>query len=245
MHKGVIMKNEIIVKDISEIDLKHTFFHYTNKENINSIFKNGLEPRIGESSLYVEKTPKVFFAEGEKGIITIMDVWLKWLTGKSSTSRFKYWLGTAIYMKLPFCIKSIPNNMVKKSLLSKEKRIATYAKMRNILNNSVFLILDLEENVDFDYSDIDEVKATYYESFLKLLYPNTSNFQDYRMEYWNMHTYTNKIISPTKISLLKAKNDYNANNILTNIIEKNLEFVKNNCEFLYEYYVYFKDLEKC
>ena len=40
-----------------------------------------------------------------------MDVWLKWLTGKISTGKFKYWLGTAIYMKIPFCIKSIPNNI--------------------------------------------------------------------------------------------------------------------------------------
>ncbi len=107
------MYKDLIVKDISQIDLKHSFFHYTNKSNLDSIIKNGLEPRIGENSLYVEKTPKVFFAEGEKGIITIMDVWLKWLTRKISTGKFKYWLGTVIYMRLPFCIKSIPNNMVK------------------------------------------------------------------------------------------------------------------------------------
>lgn len=77
------MGKGIIVKDISQIDLKHSFFHYTNKQNLDSIVKNGLEPRIGENSLYVEKTPKVFFVKGEKGIITIMDVWLRWLTSKS------------------------------------------------------------------------------------------------------------------------------------------------------------------
>ena len=76
------MKNNIISRDISQIDLSQTFFHYTNMKNLKTILKNGLEPRIGENSLYVEKTPKVFFVEGEKGIITIMDVWLKWLTGK-------------------------------------------------------------------------------------------------------------------------------------------------------------------
>ena len=76
------MEKDLIVKDISQIDLKHSFFHYTNKQNLDTILKNGLEPRIGENALYVEKTPKIFFAEGEKGIVTIMDVWLKWLTGK-------------------------------------------------------------------------------------------------------------------------------------------------------------------
>lgn len=99
------MYKDLIVKDISQIDLNHSFFHYTNKSNLDSIIKNGLEPRIGENSLYVEKTPKVFFAEGEKGIITIMDVWLKWLTGKISTGKFKYWLGTVIYMSYLFALK--------------------------------------------------------------------------------------------------------------------------------------------
>ena len=160
---------------------------------------------------------------------------------KNCTGKFKYWLGTAIYMRIPFCIKSIPNNMVKKSLLSKEKRFMAYSKMKNILDNSVFLILDLEENIDFDYSDIDEVKSIYYESFLKLLYPSTSNLKDNKMEYWNMHTYSNKVIDSSKISLLKDHSNYIANNILIGIIEKNIEYVKTNCEFLYEYYLYIRD----
>lgn len=235
------MYKDLIVKDISQIDIKHAFFHYTNKQNLDTILKNGLEPRIGENSLYVEKTPKVFFAEGEKGIITIMDVWLKWLTGKMNTSKFKYWLGTAIYMKIPFCIKSIPNNMVKKSLASKEKRLKTYAKMKGILDNSIFLVLDLEENIDFDYNDIDEVKKTYYESFLKLLYPSDSDLKDNKMEYWNMHTYSNKTIDPQKIALLKNQDNYSANNILVSIIEKDIDYIKTNYKFLYEYYIYLQN----
>lgn len=239
------MKRDIIVKDISQIDLKHSFFHYTSKQNLDTIIKNGLEPRIGENSLYVEKTPKVFFAKGEKGIITIMDVWLKWLTGKISTGKFKYWLGTAIYMKIPFCIKSIPNYLVKKSLSSKEKRYKAYAKMKEIMDNSIFLILNLEENIDFDYNDIDEVKMTYYESFLKLLYPSDSDIKDKRMEYWNMHTYSNKTIDSKKISLLKENNNDNANDILINIIERNIEYIRDNYEFLYEYYTYIQNQKSC
>lgn len=90
------MENNFLCKDISEINLEHSYFHYTNKQSLYTIFKNGLEPRIGENSLYVEKTPKVFFVEGEKGIITIMDVWLKWLTSKSSC--------TNLYIGLELCI---------------------------------------------------------------------------------------------------------------------------------------------
>ena len=113
------MENNFLCKDISEINLEHSYFHYTNKQNLYTIFKNGLEPRIGENSLYVEKTPKVFFVEGEKGIITIMDVWLKWLTSKSSCNKFIYWFGT-MYMRIPFCIKCIPNYIVKRNLKDNE-----------------------------------------------------------------------------------------------------------------------------
>lgn len=231
------MKNNFLSKDISEIDLKHSFFHYTDKHNVNSIFKNGLEPRIGKNSLYVEKTPKVFFVEGELGIITIMDVWLRWLTSQSGVNKFIYWLGT-FYMKTPFCIKCIPNYVVKRNLKSIKKRNKVYEKMNKILNDSVFFILNLVENEDFDYNDIDEVKSTYYESFLKLLYPHNSNIKNLKMEYWNMHTFKNKLISPQKISLLKMQNDFSANKILTKIIETNMDYIKNNCEFLMEYYNY-------
>lgn len=238
------MKRNIIVKDISQIDIKHTFFHYTNKKNLDTILEKGLEPRIGENSLYVEKTPKVFFMEGEKGIVTIMDVWLRWLTAKSGVNKFVYWLGT-FYMRIPFCIKIIPNNIVKKKLKNTKKRNKVYKKMKYILDNSIFLILDLEENIDFDYNDIDEVKNTYYSSFLKLLYPSNSNLKDSKIEYWNMHTYSNKIIEAEKISLLKENNNDNANDILINIIEKNMKYIQDNHEFLYEYYIYIQNSKSC
>ena len=228
----------ILSKDISKIDMSNNFFHYTNKNNLDSIIKNGLQPRIGKNSLYVEKSKKVFFVQGENGILTIMDVWLKWLTSKSGINNQIYCLGT-LYMRMPLCIKSIPNYVVSRSLKNKNKRIKVFKQMKNILDDSVFLILDLKENVDFSYNDIDEVKNTYYESFLRLLYPDTSNIKDKKIEYWNMHTFSNKEIDSSKISLLKDQNDYSASVILKKLIENNIEYVKSNHDFLYEYYNYF------
>lgn len=169
-----------------------------------------------------------------------MDVWLRWLTSKCGTSKFVYWLGT-FYMRTPFCIKNIPNNIVKKKLKNIKKRNMIYEKMKNILDNSIFLILDLKEDIDFSYNDIDEVKNTYYSSFLKLLYPSDSNLRNPKIEYWNMHTYSNKIIEVAKISLLKDNNNDNANDILINIIERNIKYIKDNHEFLYEYYIFIQD----
>lgn len=232
------MTNNINIKDISQINMNKTFFHYTNKNNLNTIIKNGLEPRIGENSLYVEKSKKVFFSQGGNGVLTLMDVWLRWLTAKCGISNQIYYLGT-FYMRMPLCIKSIPNYVVNKSLKNKNKRIKVFNQLKNILDNSVFLILDLDENVDFDYNDLDEVKDTYYESFLKLLYPSVSDLKDKKMEYWNMHTYSNKVIDSSKISLLKDKDECSASKILKQLIDDNILYVKQNLDFLYEYYNYF------
>ena len=232
------MTNNINIKDISQININKTFFHYTNKNNLNTIIKNGLEPRIGKNSLYVEKSKKVFFSQGGTGILTLMDVWLRWLTSKFGISNQIYCLGT-FYMRMPLCIKCIPNYVVSKFLKSKNKRIKVFNQLKNILDNCVFLILDLEENVDFDYNDLDEVKETYYESFLKLLYPSVSDLKDKKMEYWNMHTYSNKVIDSSKISLLKDKDEYSASKILKQLIDDNILYVKQNLDFLYEYYNYF------
>ena len=232
------MTNNINIKDISQININKTFFHYTNKNNLSTIIKNGLEPRIGKNSLYVEKSKKVFFSQGGNGVLTLMDVWLRWLTSKFGISNQIYCLGT-FYMRMPLCIKCIPNYVVSKSLKSKNKRTKVFNQLKNILDNSVFLILDLEENVDFDYNDLDEVKETYYESFLKLLYPSVSDLKDKKMEYWNMHTYSNKVIDSSKISVLKYKDEYSASKILKQLIDDNILYVKQNLDFLYEYYNYF------
>ena len=143
-----------------------------------------------------------------------------------------------MYMRIPFCIKCIPNYIVKRNLKDTKRRNKIYEKMRYILDNSVFLVLNLTLKEDFDYNDIDEVKNTYYESFLKLFYPSDSDIKNVKMEYWNMHTYSNKIIDPKKISLLMDKDNYCANTILTKIIENNIDYIKNNYDFLYEYYIY-------
>lgn len=232
------MINDFKIKDISQIEIDNTFFHYTAKENLNNIIKNGLEPRIGKNSLYVEKSKKVFFAKGEKGVVTLMDVWLKWLNSKCGMSNQIYFIGT-FYMRMPLCIKLIPNYIVQKSLKNKKKHIKVFNELKLILDNSVFLILDLKENIDFSYDDIDEVKNSYYESFLKLLYPSTSDLKNKKMEYWNMHTYSNKLIEFEKVSLLKDKNEYSASKILANLIKNNILYVKENLPFLYEYYIYF------
>ena len=54
-----------------------------------------------------------------------------------------------------------------------------------------------------------------------------------------MHTYSNKVIDSSKISLLKDKDEYSTSKILKQLIDDNILYVKQNLDFLYEYYNYF------
>jgi hypothetical protein len=46
--------------DIMKLDDEKCFIHYTNISNLKFIEKEGLIPKIGDNSLFLEKTPKVF-----------------------------------------------------------------------------------------------------------------------------------------------------------------------------------------
>lgn len=75
----------ITIKDIQDVDTQFSFFHYTNKNNIQSIDENGLIPKIGDSATGIELTEKIFFAIGTKGVFSIFDSWIKWLIAKRLT----------------------------------------------------------------------------------------------------------------------------------------------------------------
>lgn len=223
--------------DITAINLETIFLHYTNVKNIDNIFEKGLEPKIGENSKGIEKTKKVFFTIGEKNAIIIMDVWLKWLMSRPK-NKYIYWLG-AYFMRQPYFPKVIYDVIFSVYHSSDKKFIKACNTLKDILEHSCYLVLDLEENKDFDYHDIDEVKSQNFpQKFLKGIYKYGSDLNNIEMEPWNMHTYTNKVIEKQKIHLLKYQEEYTADKILKYLIDKNMEFVKSNCELLYRYYQY-------
>ena len=41
-------------------DIQHNYFHFTSKKNLHSIKQNGLIPKIGKNSKFIEKSEKVF-----------------------------------------------------------------------------------------------------------------------------------------------------------------------------------------
>ena len=233
-----INKEQIHLKelDITEIDLKTSYFHYTDINNLENIALKGLEPKIGNNSKGIEESEKIFFVIGEIGILAIMDVWLKWLILRPSNDSI-YRLG-AYLLKQKWFPKIVFEKIFKNWTNSKIKNKSAYKKLKSILNNSIFLVLDLEENVDFCFNDIDEVKSQNIpKEQLKYIYFE-DELKTKKMDYWNMHTYSNKTIETHKIALLKMNNIISSNEILKIIAQNNNEYINNNCYFLKEYLFY-------
>lgn len=173
------LKN-IKIKDIEEMDTKFTFFHYTNIKNIESIDALGLIPKIGDNATGIEKTEKIFFAIGDKGVFLIMDSWIRWLIAKRLTdlsgkkADIPFYRFCTFLMRLPifhYFIGIIVNIVVWLEFKIKFFKTKSFKIMKDILENSVFLALDLEEEKDFSYHDVDEVKGQVFDKkLLKKVY---------------------------------------------------------------------------
>ena len=185
---------------------ENQLYHFTKKDNLEYISVEGLKPQLGENSLYIEKTPKIFFSKGYLGILKTTEVWLRWLMNR-------------IYG--PRNIINIYKNSPSKELLSlwkdeflsrkylndTEKKEVLFNYFYNYAKERIYLVLDLNE--EYNENDIDEVKRNlindkgnidYY--FAKEMYSQFSNIDSETVEEWNMCTKPGISISPDKISLL-------------------------------------------
>lgn len=228
--------NDIKNIDISKIDKNKCFLHYTNKNNIDSIFKFGLEPRIGKNSMAIEKSKKIFFTEGFDNTLILMDTWIKWLVLRPKNN-FIYRCGAgAFFMTKSFFPKVIVDTIFKNWIKSDRRIEYACKKLNNILNESVFLLLDLKENIDFKYNDIEEVKnQKFSRKQLKYVYTYCDNIEDNTIEKWNMHTLSNKKIEKEKITLLKLNKSFNANDLLEYMYNQSSLNFSLNLPFLYKY----------
>lgn len=240
----------IKIKDVQNIDTSFLFFHYTNINNIENIDKHGLLPKIGNSATGIELTEKIFFAIGPKGVFSIFDSWIRWLIAKRLTdlpgekADIPFYRFCTFIMRLPilhYLIAVIVNLVVWLELKFKPFKIKSFKIMKEILDNSCFLILDLEEEVDFSYKDIDEVKSQRFDrKLLKKMYAKQNKMDSKKMDYWNMHTFSNITILPNKISLLKLNNSYNCLDILLWMIQNTKIDLKVLSPYLYEFLCYYK-----
>lgn len=222
--------------DIKELNKTTVFLHYTDKRNVKSIFSVGLLPKIGKNSKNIELNKKVFFTEGFDNTLFLMDSWIKWLVLRPK-SNFIYKCG-CFYMTHKIFPKIVVDLIFKNWIKSDKKVKYACEKLDNILKNSVFLKLDLVENVDFSYSDIDEVKnQSFSRKQLGYVYTYGSDVSDSKMELWNMHTLKDKIIEPEKIKLIEINNNC-AKDIVLYMVDNTDLSIEDKCPFLVKYLNY-------
>ncbi len=240
----------ISIKDIQNIDYKYSFFHYTNIENIKSIDAFGLKPLIGNSAIGIEKTKKIFFAIGDKGVFSIFDSWIRWLIAKRLTdlpgekADIPFYCFCTFIMRLPLIrhlVGRVINIVVCLEFKFKPFKIKSYKLMKNILDNSCFLLLDLEGGKDFKYDDIDEVKdGKFNKKLLRTVYAKQNKMSSKKMDYWNMHTLSNVQIPPNKITLLTLNNKIYCTDILIWMIKNSNYDLKVLSPYLWEFLNYYK-----
>lgn len=223
--------------DIKELNKTTVFLHYTDKINVKSIFSVGLLPKIGKNSKNIELNKKVFFTEGFDNTLFLMDSWIKWLVLRPK-SNFIYKCG-CFYMTHKIFPKIVVDLIFKNWIKSDKKVKYACEKLDNILKNSVFLKLDLVENVDFSYNDIDEVKnQSFSRKQLGYVYTCDSDVSDSKMELWNMHTLKDKIIEPEKIKLIEINNNNCAKDIVLYMVDNTDLSIEDKCPFLVKYLNY-------
>ncbi len=223
--------------DIKELNKTTVFLHYTDKRNVKSIFSVGLLPKIGKNSKNIELNKKVFFTEGFDNTLFLMDSWIKWLVLRPK-SNFIYKCG-CFYMTHKIFPKIVVDLIFKNWIKSDKKVKYACEKLDNILKNSVFLKLDLVENVDFSYSDIDEVKnQSFSRKQLGYVYTCDSDVSDSKVELWNMHTLKDKIIEPEKIKLIEINNNNCAKDIVLYMVDNTDLSIEDKCPFLVKYLNY-------
>lgn len=242
----------IKIKDITEIDIYNSFFHYTNEHNLVSIEEKGLIPSIGNNATGIELTEKIFFAVGAKGVFAILDSWIRWLIAKRLTDLpgekmdIPFYRFCTFIMRLPIIrpiIAMIVNGVVWLEFHIPLFKRKSFKIMKKILDTSVFLVLDLKEGEDFSYQDIDEVKSQKFDKkLLKQVYAKTRKMDSKKMDFWNMHTLTGKEISTDKITLLKTKNSYNAFDIVLELVRLTNYDIKVLAPFFYEFLEYYHSI---
>ncbi len=152
-----------------------------------------------------------------------------------------YKLG-AFFLKFKWFPSIIGDSYFKILKASKLQQKRAFKILDKTLKNGLLLKLDLEEDIDFSYNDKDEIKSKGYIKRHLEVCGYSEKYSDLNsniMDRWNMHTFSNVIISPSKISLIKLDNSYNCLDILLWMIKNNKLDIKVLSPYLYEFLDYY------
>lgn len=231
-------------------DMNENYFHFTKSQNLDSIKIKGLLPKKGKHAKFIEESNKVFFIKGLDNLLILFDCWInvnkKIPIIKKSKSNLIYGTCSKLMKSkyFPMIFVDIWFKLIKTSKRHKE---FSYKIFDEILEESVLLNLDIKENIDFKFNDIDEIKSQNLKKRHLIILGYSKKYSDMdsnKMDEWNLHTLSNHGISSKKISLCYINNSCKMKDILLFALKNTKIDLKDICPVLYDYLVnrkiYFK-----
>ncbi len=219
-------------------DINSNYFHFTKESNLDSIQEKGLLPKKERHAEYIEESPKVFFVEGLDNLLILFDCWINVYTKVPLLPGIKLAYGVS---SKAMCSKHFPMFLVDFYFIiiknSKRHKKHAYKIFDKLLDECILLNLDLEENIDFSFSDLDQIKARGYRKrhLIELGYSEKySDMNSNSMDKWNLHTFDNKGIKPSKLKLCSINNSTKIRDIFNYILENTKLDLKDMCPNLYD-----------
>lgn len=217
-------------------DTNEKYFHFTKKKNLNSIKEKGLMPKIGFHAQALEKTKKVFFVEGLDNLLILFDCWIN-VCKKYPHIPGLFNIGCAI-MQTEWFPKIIINTYFKYIEINKFHKFVAYKYFDIFLKKFVLLQLNIEQEIDFSYEDIDQIKSKNYckDYLIKAGYsPLYSDLDSTKMDRWNLHTFSGCGINSDKLIICYVGDCCSMFDILMFALKNMKIDIKNICPVLWDY----------
>lgn len=222
--------------ELSINDINDNFFHFTKKSNLESIKSKGLLPKIGFHAKSLEETKKVFFVQGLNNLLFLFDCWIN-VCEKYPLIPGMFNIGSRI-IKYKWFPKSIMNAYFKYTEFNKLHRFIAYKYFDKFLSNFILLNLDIKEEIDFSFDDIDQIKAKGYhkEILIKGGYRELySDLESIKMDKWNLHTFSNKGVDSSKLKICYVDKSYKMLDILNYALNNTTLDIEQICPVLWKY----------
>ena len=231
---------------LEELDSK--FFHFCGDEYIDIYDSVGISEQLGPNSKGLDFEPSIFFSKGSEGVLELWDFWLRWKTNKifnpfhNKESAFSENVWHQKFVSGEFMDDNDILNITFETIIN-EMLVCSY------------YILDLKENEEFVYNQIDYKKKNaleaakekgYIEPMLLMMYGNYADYSNNYVDKWNMQTIPSKNITipPNRLKIVtyNGKTDLitviqflydkyqkeSSNPLKFPILDKFINYVKNN-----------------
>lgn len=218
--------------DISEFSyeqLDSLFYHWSPKEFFSVYNETGMPASIGKNSDGIDSEVSIFFSKGILGVLLLWDVWLKWRLNRMFNPQYRgnnllevrnnqnrYFSGNITEEERREWVEWI-RYFCNKEFMNDPKILETLFKFEfNEMMSSDYFVLDLKENEEFRWDQIDskkqsmllnEKKYNRISTIGRLQYGSYSDYSTPVADKWNMQTIPGKniVVEPKRMKKLTFK----------------------------------------